>query len=163
MQHVAIEDVDPRPYDDEYQTDRRPLSGPLGTEHVAVTRYALQPGERFSGSYHAHGDQEEVFVVLAGEATFETEDGVVTVGPDEAIRFGPGEFQTGYNDTDAVLEALALGAPSGTEDVRFSRIAVAGDVDVSCRECGAEYLQLPAEDVDGLECPDCGLVQDPLA
>ena len=154
MRKVSIDDVSPEP-SDEYHADRRPLSGPLNTSDVAITRYVLEPGERFSGSVHAHMDQEEVFVVLEGEATFETEDDEVVVGENEAIRFGPGEFQTGANDGDEPVVALALGAPRETNDIRISRIPVLEDRDVTCPDCGHDHMRVPTGDEPGLVCPAC--------
>lgn len=184
MRHVPIDDVDPVPYDDgAYHTDRRPLGDVLGTEHVAVTRYVLEPGERFSGSVHAHLDQEEVFVILRGTATFEVDliegyaveaeeggladtveaeaDGQsataeITVGPKEAIRFAPGEFQSGYNAAEESLEALAIGAPRDAGEIHVSRIPVLDDRDVACPDCGRGSLRIPTDGKRGLVCPDCG-------
>ena len=155
MRKVSIDDVSPEPAD-EYHSDRRALSDPLNTTDVAITRYVLEPGERFSGSVHAHMDQEEVFVVLEGEATFETEADEVVVRENEVIRFGPGEFQTGANDGDGPVVALALGAPRETEDVRISRISVLDDRDVTCPDCGHDHMRIPTGDEPGLVCPACG-------
>jgi uncharacterized cupin superfamily protein len=152
MRRVAVDDVAPEPYDEDLHADRRPLSAALGTDHVAVVRYALDPGERFSGALHAHADQEEVFVVLEGTATFTTEDGEVTVGDGEAVRFTPGEFQSGGNETDDRLVALALGTPADSEDVRIARILTMGR-DVSCPECGHDHLRVV--EVPVLVCPAC--------
>ena len=162
MNRVAIDDLEPRPYDEELHADRRPLSDPLGTEHVAITRYILEPGERFSGSVHAHFDQEEVFVVLEGEATFEVpSDGSgsdpveITVAENEVIRFAPGEFQSGRNDGEERVVALALGAPRDTEDIRISRIPVLDDRDVSCPDCEADHMRISSDEDADFECPDC--------
>lgn len=98
------------------------LTGPLGATDLAVNYYELEPGGSFGYAYHAHEIQEEVFVVLSGEVTFHVgDDGLdaedphptetVVVGADEAIRFGPGEFQRGVNEADEPATALALGAP----------------------------------------------------
>ncbi|WP_254769358.1 cupin domain-containing protein [Salinilacihabitans rarus] len=161
MRKVSISDVDPDPYDDDLHADRRALTGPLNAADLAIVRYALDPGERFSGSLHAHADQEEVFVVLEGEATFETrasdedETREVVVGENEAIRFAPGEFQTGRNDGDGRVVALALGAPRDSEDVRIARIPALDGRDVSCPDCGREAMRLSRGDADFV-CPDCG-------
>ena len=155
MERVSIDDVDPSTTDDHRSHDRRVLTGPLGTSDVAVVDYTLDPGERFSGSLHAHMDQEEVFLVVEGEATFETESGEVTVGPDEAIRFAPGEFQSGYNDGDERVVAFALGAPRDSTDVRITHIAGYGGI--SCPECGHDHMGIdPSEPDDELSCPECG-------
>ncbi len=128
---------------------RRVLSDPLETTDVAINHYRLAPGEGFPGGLHAHADQEEVFLVLEGAATFETMDGEVTVGAGEAIRFAPGEFQSGTNDSAEDLVAVALGAPRDTGDTR---------VPVDCLECGHADLRLDAGE-DGLSfaCPDCAV------
>ncbi|TYL38445.1 cupin [Natronococcus pandeyae] len=155
MEHVSIDDLEPDPVEEAYQSDRRVLSDPLDTDHLAIAYYALEPGERFSGSVHAHADQEEVFVVLEGEATFETRDGEIVVGQDEVIRFAPGEFQSGRNDADEALVALALGAPRDGEDVRIDRIPVLDDRDVSCPDCDQDSMRIPTDGRSGLVCPAC--------
>ena len=87
-----------------------------------------------------------MFVVLAGEATFETLDGTVTVNDGEAIRFAPGEFQSGYNGGDDELVVLAAGAPRDTDDVR---------IPFACPDCGHDDLRFePGSGV--FVCPDCG-------
>lgn len=130
------------------------LSDPLGTSDLAINHYSLEPGEEFSGGLHTHLDQEEAFYVISGTATFEYADEplgeteTVDVGPDEAVRFAPGEYQTGTNEGDEAVEALALGAPKGSEDVR---------VPGPCPECGNESLQLTFEGGEmGTVCPECG-------
>jgi len=146
MERIAIDDVKPRVFGD--GNDRRGLSEPLGTTDVAINHYRLAPGEGFPGGLHTHVDQEEVFVVLEGEATFETFEGKITVAAGELIRFGPGEFQSGNNESDEHIVALALGAPRDSEDVR---------IPVACPGCGHENLRL---DFTGSKmtfaCPDCG-------
>lgn len=98
-------------------------------------------------------DQEEVFVVLDGEATFELSDGEVTVGEDEAVRFVPGEFQSGKNDSADKVVALALGVPRDSEDVRVARIPGIGEI--VCPECGRDDMRIPDAGTD-LICPDSG-------
>lgn len=160
MEHVAVVDLEPEAADDGLHDDRRHLSAALGTTDLALVRYALSPGERFSGALHAHLDQEEVFVVLDGEATFETSEGAVTVGAGEAIRFAPGEFQSGGNASDDDLVALAVGAPPGSTAVRISRILTL-DRDVTCPGCGHDSMRLGrGDDEPELVCPDCGAGAD---
>ncbi|AFZ73445.1 cupin domain-containing protein [Natronobacterium gregoryi] len=159
MKRLSIDDLEPEPYDEDLHTDRRDLTEPLSLEGVSVVQYALEPGERFSGAAHAHPDQEEVFVVLSGEATFEVgreadDDGprTVRIGESEAVRFAPGEFQTGWNDADERLVALAFGAPRDSTDIRIDRIPVLGE-SVTCPDCGHDHMRIGDE---GLVCPDCG-------
>lgn len=150
MEHVTIDDVDPSDFGNGVSV--RKLSDPLAASDLAINHYRLDPGEGFSGGKHTHLDQEELFVVLSGTATFDTEEGAVEVDDGEAIRFAPGEYQTGYNDGDVAVEALALGAPANSTEVR---------VPVECRECGHDALAaLPAEEGMAFECPECGTEAD---
>ena len=150
MEKVSIGDVEPNAFGSDI--DRRGLSTPLETTDFALNRYRLDPGERFSGGMHAHMDQEEVFVIVEGEATFETMDGEVTVGEAEVIRFAPGEFQSGKNDSDGEVVAFAMGAPRDSEDVRLPR---------NCPECGHDNVRaIPGDDGFDLQCPDCGAELD---
>lgn len=154
---------------DDAGTDRHrtALGEALGTTDVAVVRYRLAPGEGFPSGLHAHHDQEEAFVVLAGVAAFEhlppaeSWDGdipngrEVTVAASEAVRFAPGEFQTGHNpaDADRDLVALAVGAPRASEDVR---------IPATCPDCDAPALGLGTDgDAFTLDCPDCASSFEP--
>ena len=150
MEKVSIGDVEPNAFGSDI--DRRGLSDPLETTDFALNRYRLDPGERFSGGMHAHMDQEEVFVIVEGEATFETMDGEVTVGEAEVIRFAPGEFQSGKNDSDGEVVAFAMGAPRDSEDVRLPQ---------DCPECGHDNVRaIPGDDGFDLQCPECGAELD---
>ena len=150
MEKVSIGDVEPNAFGSDI--DRRGLSDPLGTTDLALNRYRLDPGERFSGGMHAHMDQEEVFVIVEGEATFETMDGEITVGEAEVIRFAPGEFQSGKNDSDGEVVAFAMGAPRDSEDVRLPQ---------NCPECGHDNVRaIPGDDGFDLQCPECGAELD---
>ena len=163
MERTAIDKVEPAAFGG--GVDRRSLTDALGATDLAVNHYRIPPGEGFPSGLHAHGDQEELFVVLDGEATFETlvprshagstadegggrEAATVTVAAGEAVRFAPGEYQSGRNAGNEDLTALALGAPRDSEDVR---------IPLACPECGHDYLH-PEVGEDGdvrLVCPDC--------
>jgi uncharacterized cupin superfamily protein len=152
MERVDIDDVEPR-FFAEQDVDRRALTGPLGATDLAINYYRIEPEQSLSGGMHAHMDQEEVFYVVDGTVTFETPEETHEVGPDEAIRFAPGEYQTSTNEHDADAVVLALGAPKGSTDVR---------VPMECRECGeSDELQFRMnEDGQFLECPECGHIVD---
>ncbi|PSP77181.1 cupin [Halobacteriales archaeon QS_1_68_20] len=164
MRRVSIDDVESTSLG--RGVDRRDLAGPLGATDVAVNRYRLPPGERFSSGLHAHPDQEELFVVLSGEATFETwtpaegdqtghedaspagEADEVVGRAGEAVRFAPGEYQSGANSGDDDLVALAIGAPRDGADVR---------VPLACPACGhVDRRATLVEGTPALVCPDCG-------
>ena len=153
MDHVSFDSVDPSPH----RASRRDLSDPLGTTAVAVVRFDVDPGEGFSGALHAHAAQEEVFVVLEGTATFQLEDGTATVGPDEAVRFAPGEFQRGYNAAEGPVRALVLGAPRVTP----AESPITALVD--CRACGGRTAHDTRFTDSGLvrRCRTCGRENEP--
>lgn len=151
MEKVTISGVEP--YVISEGSDRRGLSEPLGTSNIAINHYRIGPGEGFPGGLHAHMDQEEVFAVIEGEATFETMAGKITVGEGEVIRFAPGEFQSGANESDRYLVVLAMGAPRSTEDVR---------IPVECPECGDGTLRLDSGETGIVFlCPNCDTTHIP--
>jgi uncharacterized cupin superfamily protein len=144
MENISIHDVEPSAEND---IDRRKLADPLNATDIAINRYVLEPSERFSG-LHAHADQEEVFIVVSGEATFETMSGEVTVSEGEVLRFAPGEFHSGKNDSAERVVAFALGAPRDSENVR---------IPLDCPECSHDDMQpAVAEGREVLVCPNCG-------
>jgi len=127
---------------------RKLMTDPLGLDDLSLNYFELEPGESFSGGMHTHMNQEEIFFVIDGTATFQTPDDEVEVGEKEAVRFAPGEYQEGKNEGDDRVRALALGAPQDQGETRTL---------FPCGECGAEYHTV---DVSGegitLTCPDCG-------
>jgi len=142
----------------------RPLTGPLGATDLAVNYYELEPGDSFAFAYHSHEIQEELFYVQSGTATFDTEDGPVTVEAGEVIRFDRGEFQRGWNRGDERVVALALGAPldygdqpklrrcPGCEVETHSRLERTDDdeaVVAYCERCGAETGRWYRGSMDG--------------
>jgi uncharacterized cupin superfamily protein len=122
MENVQIEDADSYTRPGEVFT---PLSDALGTTGLAINYYGKSTGENIGDCYHRHHEQEEVFYVLSGTATFETENGDVAVSPHDLIRFAPGEWQQGTNRGDDRLRVLALGAPreEGPTDLRRECVA----------------------------------------
>ena len=121
VREIAIEDVDVERSPLGVHSVRNPVSGAPGTDQFATNRFEPEPGESFSGGLYTHHDQEEVFCVQSSEATFDVADRpdssateTVTVGAGEVIRFPPGQFQEGYNDSDNddAVVGFAFGAPS---------------------------------------------------
>ncbi|MCU4753980.1 cupin domain-containing protein [Halobacteria archaeon AArc-curdl1] len=139
---------------------RHALTALLEATDVAINRYRVAPGDGLPSGLHAHMDQEEVFYILEGTATFDTMDRVVTLEEGEAIRFGRGEFQSGKNGGDRDLVVLAIGAPRDTDDVRIPvdcpacghgnlQLRIGGqEVDFRCVECDSEFIPD--------DCPQCG-------
>lgn len=153
MNHVRVDDVDP----DDANPGLRILTEALGTTDLAINRYDVAPGGTIGGGYHTHQDQEEVFYVESGVATFETEDGDVEVGPGEVVRFAPGDFQFGYNAGDEPLGLIAFGAPRDSREVEAVR---------ECAACGEIFHRhrpqfmgtdvAPADPAKEAACPACG-------
>lgn len=130
-----------------------PLTDALGTTDVALNHYELAPGDAMAYGYHAHERQEELFYVVSGTITFETEAGDREVTAGQVVRFGPGEYQRGFNDGDERAVVLAVGAPKEAGDTEILRACPACDrrsphslsmaedqsaVLVTCEECGTE-------------------------
>ncbi|MDZ7702318.1 MAG: cupin domain-containing protein [Halobacteriales archaeon] len=154
MKRIAIEAVEHPPTISPADVVR-PLSGPLGTTDVALNYFELAPGETFGFDYHRHADQEELFYVQAGTATFRTEAGDVEVGAGEAVRFAPGELQLGRNAGEERVRALAIGAPRDSEAVEYVR---------DCPDCSEQTVQTPDVDRDAatieIACEACGATVD---
>ncbi len=79
---------------------------PLGLEKSGASYFKLGPDYKLPFG-HRHGEQEEVYVVLAGSARFKVEDEIVELGELDAIRF--------EIDTMRAVEA----GPSGVEYLAF--------------------------------------------
>ena len=157
MEKVAVDEVDNERNPMKVHSVRKPVSRALGTDHFAMNYFVLEPGESFSGGLHTHHDQEEVFYVESGIATFEVgvdrEEVVVESG--QLIRFPPGEFQKGYNDGEATVEGWALGAPGASHDWDELQSRA------YCPECEAETTQdvgLASGNFE-LTCTECGTTQ----
>ena len=155
MEKAAVDEVDIRNNPLGVHSVRRPVSRALGTTDFAMNYFELEPGESFSGGLHTHHDQEEVFYVLEGEATFEVgrDRESVSVGENECVRFVPGEFQTGKNESEERVVGLALGAPGASHD--FSDL----ESITFCRDCGEETphgLELTDEGAFHFTCAECG-------
>lgn len=94
--------------------DVRALDQALGLENMRAKLWYFEPGEEIQ--YHAHGEQEEFYLVLDGEFSVKHgpsgEAEVEEVGPGDAFAAGP-EVGHGYRylgDDEGVV--LALGAPA---------------------------------------------------
>ncbi|NHN61222.1 MULTISPECIES: cupin domain-containing protein [Halorussus] len=157
MEKVAVDEVDNERNPMKVHSVRKPVSRALGTDHFAMNYFVLEPGESFSGGLHTHHDQEEVFYVESGTATFEVglDRDEVVVDAGELVRFPPGEFQKGYNDGEATVEGWALGAPGASHDWDELQSRA------YCPECDEETTQDVAMG-DGrfeLTCTECGTTQ----
>ena len=146
MNHVTLENSAPGMISENCFI---PLSGQLDTTGLAINYYERLPGENIGFCYHRHLEQEEVFVVLSGTATFETEDGDIEVGQNEMIRFAPGEWQQGSNRGDQPVSLIAIGAPRDEGATELRR---------DCPDCGIRRDVTPEEANGTLvyHCTSCG-------
>lgn len=150
MKKIRIDDIDIPPSTSPADIVR-PLSEALGTTGLSINYFEITPGESFGYAYHRHNDQEEVFYVQSGTATFETESGDVDVESGGVIRFAPGEFQLGTNQGDERVTAIALGAPRGSEEIEYF---------IECPDCDERTVQ-PLEPMNEegeivIRCSECG-------
>ena len=150
MERVAIDDVD------SWQgpaSVKRPVGRALGLTDAALNYYELAPGESFAFGYHRHERQEELFYIIEGTATFETEDGETVVSHGELVRFEPGEWQQGYNDGNERVRALAFGAPAESGETTILRACP------DCEDRTEQAIGRPDDDETALvtTCVDCGV------
>ena len=150
MNKVRIADIEHRVNS---ATVQRPLTDVLGTTGHSLNYYELAPGDSFAYGYHRHGQQEEVFIILAGVVTFETETGEVIVREGEAIRFSPEEFQVGTNRGDDRVIAYAIGAPKETGGTELLR---------ECDSCDDKTPHVVEQEANGeakiTKCDRCGSI-----
>jgi uncharacterized cupin superfamily protein len=133
MDRVRIEDVDTPPSSSPADV-LHPLSGKLDTDSIVLNYFELAPSESFGYAYHRHLDQEEVFYVQSGTATFETEPGDIGVSAGEVIGFDPGEFQLGHDRETERVTALAIGVPQDSTEIEYLR---------ACPSCEEKTIRVP--------------------
>lgn len=156
MQKVASDDVPVVPHLMGVNSERRPVSRAVDEMDFAMVLFELQPGEAFSGAPHKHLNQEELFYVLEGTATWETKTGpgaepeYIEVGAGELIHFAEDDvYQNGRNESEEVVKAITVGAPGA----RHEWEQALGLAD--CPECGVETVHTfrPVEDAADVRMP----------
>jgi len=167
MQKVAIEDVETVPHFMGANTTRRPLSRAIEEMGFATTYFELDAGEAFSGGLHTHHDQEELFYVLEGVATFEVREQPggrsesIDVNASEAIHFGREDvYQTGGNESEKPVVGIAIGVPGARHDWEGVEAVL------DCGECGqetahsivpaGEATRMPDAEEIVVTCRECG-------
>jgi quercetin dioxygenase-like cupin family protein len=83
---------------------------PLELENQGISLIRLEPGFRIPFG-HRHGEQEEVYVIVAGSVRMKLEDELVELGTWDAIRLPPG-LRRGIEAGPDGAEVLAVGAPN---------------------------------------------------
>lgn len=88
----------------------------LGCEQLSFSWRAMPAGTGGRGSYgHRHPGIEEIYLVLAGTATFKVDDDVFEAGPQTAVRVDADSFRSIHNDGDSEVELVALSVKSDGE------------------------------------------------
>jgi uncharacterized cupin superfamily protein len=132
-----------------YVSGVRPLGSPLRAEKLGATVYAMEAGERLS-PYHFHFAEEEWLLVLDGEPTLRTPDGVAKLRTGDIVAFerGPGGAHEVRNDTASTVRVLMI---STKEDVDVGGFPDSGKMFASANRLG------PGERVRLLNRPEANL------
>lgn len=83
---------------------------PLGLEASGVSYFKFAPGFRMPFG-HRHSEQEEVYVIVSGNARIKVEDEVVELGQWDVVRV-PAETTRAIEGGPDGAEVLAFGAPT---------------------------------------------------
>jgi mannose-6-phosphate isomerase-like protein (cupin superfamily) len=78
--------------------------GAVRSQQVGVSRFTYEPGARMPFG-HRHGEQEEVYLVVAGSGRVKLDDEIVEVGEWDVIRVAPPvmrAFEAGPDGLDIV-------------------------------------------------------------
>lgn len=84
-----------------------------GSENLAARLWRLPP--RSANTLHKHIRQEEFYFVLEGTGRMRVGDVTLTVPRHGAVLVGPEQLRQVFNDTDAEVLWLILGAPEELE------------------------------------------------
>jgi quercetin dioxygenase-like cupin family protein len=100
----------------------RMLTGPLGSEQVAISWRRMPAGSGGRGSYgHFHKTQEEILYVISGRLQAKLDDDVIELSPGQAVRIAPQCVRSVHNDGPEDVEIVLVSVR--LDDVR-------GDVDM---------------------------------
>jgi uncharacterized cupin superfamily protein len=94
------------------------LAETLGLERLGCSVYVVPPGKR-AYPYHAHGEVEEMFVILSGEGTLRHEGEQHAIRAGDVIASPLGTAHQIINSSDQNLRYLAISSISSTDVVRY--------------------------------------------
>jgi mannose-6-phosphate isomerase-like protein (cupin superfamily) len=93
----------------DYPGEMRMLTYGLDTERVALSYRRMPQHTGGKGSYgHRHGDQEEIYFVVAGKLQFKLGEDVVVAERGTAIRVAPEIFRSVWNDEPEEAELVIV-------------------------------------------------------
>jgi mannose-6-phosphate isomerase-like protein (cupin superfamily) len=87
----------------------RMAKDPLECQNAGVTLLRLGPGYRAPFG-HKHKTQEEIYILVKGDARMKIEDEVVELQPMTAVRVDPGTMR-GYEAGSEGADLIVIGAP----------------------------------------------------
>jgi mannose-6-phosphate isomerase-like protein (cupin superfamily) len=116
------------------------------SENLAARLWRLQP--KSANTLHKHIRQEEFYFVLEGLGRMRVGDETLTVPKYGGVLVGPDQLRQVFNDTDAEVLWLIIGAP---EELEFLQGSKSTGVDLSLIY-PVDPKQLPRE-LDGVEWP----------
>jgi mannose-6-phosphate isomerase-like protein (cupin superfamily) len=83
---------------------------PLGLEKSGIAYFKLGPDYKLPFG-HTHSEQEEIYLVVSGDASVKLDEEVVELGPLDALRIPPGVMRGMAAGPDGA-ELIAFGAPN---------------------------------------------------
>ena len=92
----------------------------LGAESFGFNVVDIEPGGQIPAHDHAEDDQEEVFIILDGQATLVTDDEEHAAPAGTFCRLAPEVNRTIRNNSDAPVRALLIGVPVSSGYTRMS-------------------------------------------
>ena len=119
----------------------RRLAPPAGLERLGASHCTLLPGA-FSSQRHWHRLEDELVVVLAGEAVLIDDHGETPVGPGDVLAFPAGEANGHHmhNRSNAPFVFVAVSAGDKAADSGvYSDIDMVFDADGYARKDGTRY------------------------
>ncbi len=87
----------------------QPLKNDLGLEAVGISLSRMEPGMGYP-YFHAHKEQEEIFICLKGTGTIKVGDEEVAMKAGDFLRISADVPRAVGNKTDAACTFLILGA-----------------------------------------------------
>lgn len=94
----------------------------LGADAFGFNVVDIEPGGELPAHDEGESGQEEVFVVLDGEATIVADGDEHAAGPGTFVRYGPQVRRTVRNASEAPIRLLLIGVPgnSGYEPLSWA-------------------------------------------
>ncbi|HWD76497.1 MAG TPA: cupin domain-containing protein [Solirubrobacteraceae bacterium] len=86
------------------------LAKQLGATTLGARLWRLAPGQ--ASTRHRHRTEHELYVVLEGTGRVRVDDQLLTLSPLSALLVEPGTVRQVFNDTDAEVLWLVVGAPT---------------------------------------------------